>query len=59
MDAPDAKEALLAALSGLLESGGDMGEMDTALPLLLEYLRVFARSDVVCAMVPIPPGPVA
>lgn len=59
MDAPDAKEALLAALSGLLKSGGDMGEMETALPVLLEYLRAFARSDLVCAMVPIPPGPVA
>jgi len=59
MAIPDAKSALLEALSALLNGNRDMGEMETMLPILVEYLRAFARSDFVCAMVPSPPGRVA
>jgi len=57
MATPDAKKALLEALSALLEGDRDMGEMEATMPLLVEYLHVFARSDFVCAMVPAPPTP--
>lgn len=57
MEASDAKQALHAVLEGMLEGDRDMGEMDDTLPFLVEYLRAFARSDFVCAMVPIPPTP--
>ena len=57
MGKPSAKEALLAVLGGMLEGDREMGEMDDVLPGLVGYLDYFARSDFVCAMVPIPPGP--
>jgi len=53
----EAKEALLQALSSLLDGDRDMGEMERTLPLLANYLRLFAASSFVCAMVPLPPTP--
>ena len=55
----EAKEALLGALGAFMEGDRSMGEMHEVVPALDAYLRVFARSDFVCAMVPVPPGPVA
>ncbi|MEJ7876715.1 MAG: nuclear transport factor 2 family protein [Solirubrobacterales bacterium] len=57
MAANEAKDALLGALSSLLDGDRDMGEMETTLPVLAEYLRLFAASSFVCAMVPTPPTP--
>ena len=54
-----AREALLAALGSSLGEDRNMGEMQTILPRLVEYAQAFAAPDFVCAMVPLPPGPVA
>jgi len=53
----EATEALHQALSRLLDGDRDMGEMERTLPLLTNYLRLFAASSFVCAMVPLPPTP--
>ena len=57
MASPDAKNALVDVLSAVLEGDREMGEMEAIVPNLVDYLRVFARSDFVCAMVAIPPNP--
>ena len=54
----EARQALLR-LEAFLEGDRSMGDMDQVLPALDAYLRVFAAPGFVCAMVPIPPGPVA
>jgi hypothetical protein len=54
-----AKEALLTALGSFPGENRDMGEMRTILPPLVEYVQAFGAPDFVCAMVPLPPGPVA
>ena len=53
----EATEALHQALSRLLDGDRDMGEMERTLPPLTNYLRLFAASSFVCAMVPLPPTP--
>lgn len=55
----DAKDALLEVLSGLLDTDQDMGDTETSMPLLTEFVRAFADPDFTCAMVPLPPGPPA
>ena len=55
----EAKQALLGALGAFLEGDRSMGGMDQVLPALDGYLRVYAGPGFVCAMVPVPPGPVA
>ncbi len=57
MAADEAKDALLKAIASMLEGDRDMGEMESTLPLLVDYLRLFAASSFVCAMVPMPPTP--
>ena len=55
----EARRALLGALEAFLEGDRSMGDLDQVLPVLDGYLRSFAAPGFVCAMVPIPPGPVA
>jgi hypothetical protein len=53
----DAKQAVLGFLQPLLAGEGEMGEMISALPFLVEQLRPHAAADFVCALVPVPPSP--